>query len=169
MHFTFPTLFSASNSINEHYTTKSIGAWGHFCQLQQWQPLFHSIWQQIWGFTNRWQCLVFNENWRTFTSQVQYSYTNTQNSYIQATMTMPIKVNLPHLSKFQSIWEQIWVSFSQYLSITLMTVPISQNLVTFGNKSEAILSFTPTTTPISHDLGTNLRPFLSITAMTTLI
>ena len=37
----------------------------------------------------------------------QYSYTNTQNSYVQATTTMPIKGNLPHLSKFQSIWEQI--------------------------------------------------------------
>ena len=31
---------------------------------------------------------------------IQYSYTNTANSYIQATMTMPIKGNLAHLSKF---------------------------------------------------------------------
>ena len=135
---------------------------------------------------------IFNENWEhlpvnpiCLQPQLTANSTDNDNAYKRKFATLK-----SYFTAFGNIWEQIWVCFCQlqqwqclfyriweqiwgclrlYLLITLTTEPISQHLVTFGNKSEAVFCHLQQWQHLFYriweQIWGSLRPYLSITLM----
>ena len=141
-----PILVNYSNN-NTYFTAFGINYEGvstRSCKLQQWQHLFQSIWQKLWGCFNSFLSItvmttpilsIWQHIWGCF------------NLFLSITaMTTPIS---QHLAKIMSVsthscqlqqWQHLFWAFGNtyegvstpFLSITAMTMAISHNFLTIG-------------------------------------